>query len=227
MTLRFVDPGHAAYRAALRYSRSAVDQLLGRSTGAGAAADAATDLPSIHHAALAARDVAESEFGDLMNSRGSKQVTVDTWSRLVTQPHTVLLGGDWMRRIADRQGRPASEVSAAASVRAAVDALGVAVDRVDAGLSAAADGSNDTAAHADESLDDGPGRDTSAVALADARRAVVALLDDRVATSGLSDRQLLAPLWTLEWFTLLDAMGDDVADELRATRAEVNRSWWR
>lgn len=164
-------------------------------------------------AALADRQVAAGEFGDLMNSRGTKQVPVETWARLVAQPHALILGGSWLATNAERQGRPATASSDQPAVHAAVQSLGVLTEQLDA--------TQDTGGDDPGWIPDG------GAAVADAREQLSRLLDDDAARTSLSDRQIISLLWAYQWLRFVETLGVQLADPVRDVRRALARSWWR
>jgi len=168
-----------------------------------------------------------------MNSRGSKRVDLDTWSRLVALPHALLVGGDWLRRSAVRQRTPPP----ATELRAAVDRAGgqvvAAYADVATQLAVSAGGRgrrrSATAARA------GPragGGDAAAVGhgpdeVDRARSQLAHAVSDGSARAVLSDDQVVALVWTTEWLALLRDLNGALAGPMRQVDEALQRSWWR
>lgn len=208
-------------RTGLRYLRAACAAVLG--TGA-SDLDA---LETVQHAAIAARVVAESELGDLMNSRGSKHLPVDAWAHLVVRPHGLLLGADWLRRVADQQGEPSTVSTDASTVRAATTALARSCDAVFSPLEA-------TVVRLERpKADQQPGARTAdhvseiGLSLTAARDAVAAMLADPTWIGELSERQVLGLLWVTEWAAFVADLAISAADDVALVDAALRASWWR
>jgi len=231
----------AEYHAAIEYVRATLRAVLGAqpaapetdpTEGTATASASVPDEPALataHYLALSTRALTESEFGDLMNSRGSKEVGVDTWARLVAQPHALILGGDWMRTVVDHQGMPATSSSADPLVRDAVAALHATSERVLDPLEHAADRLAEAtrshpAAAPDPHLTSTAGPPGAGVT---ARGAVRALLADDRARGSVSDHQVIGLLWSVEWLSFVHDLADDVAAPLADATTAVQRSWWR
>lgn len=230
------------YRTALRDSRAAFTAILGTAPPTGGETQ-------LHHAALAARALAEGELGDLMNSRSSTRLPADVWARLVSLPHGLTLGADWLRRAADQQLRPATAVTSAASVADAATAIDAAGEAVRHALLQGADrlggagvgGTVVDRAHVDRAGDDGAGTGpapsgdgarpdelTAAErSVAAARTAVATMLDDPSWRGVLSDRQVFGVLWAMEWVMYVGDVATRATDDMERATAATGSAWWR
>lgn len=219
----------AEYRAAARYVRHALDAVLvgthPRARGRAPRRSRRT-LERAHHHAQARRAVAESEFGDLMNSHGSKSAGIHTWARMVAQPHALLLGGDWLGSVATHQLAPARHTGADDRVLAATTTLERSIEEALAPYEGTA-----RCLDADVRGDRWPGGDPGDAGppdhLHEAREALTALLAAGPRRVGLSDRQAIGLLWSLEWLDFLRHQGAQLDEPLAVVRADVQRSWWR
>lgn len=162
--------------------------------------------------ALRTRMIADGELGDLMNSRGTKHVPADTWARLVAQPHALVLGGSWMDSVAIGQGRPALDTTDAPPVARVVGALDALVNDLDAPLQ--------DVTHAVASPQ-------FAARLLAARSSLEAALADPSTLTTLSDRQVIALVWTLQWLEFTHDLEATLRAPVEEVRASLARSWWR
>ncbi len=204
----------AEYRAVIAYAREMLHEVLG--------APEAADPSRLRRTALSARMLAEGEFSDVMNARGSRSVPVDIWAHLISAPLALLLGGDWLTRAADRQERP-PDPDVCPTVARAVDAL---TRSADAGLDLLAAGVADLGA-ADPSPPSAPSPSDPWSALAEARARLLEALGDGEATRSLTVRQTMGVLWCFEWSGYIAGLGQRLTPVLAEVRAGSARSWWR
>ena len=212
------------YRKVAAYARAAIDTTVHR-------VDPRPDLSTLHHRALAAAAVAESEFGDLMNSRGAKRVLPGDWTRLVSRSHALFLAGDWMRRVEERQQVRAADTSRSAAVQRAAAALAGSLEPCFAPLGAELEVldrvARGRAAHTTDperfaALDLGARRQ-----LTQAREALDRMLGDPSWRGELTLRQVMALLWALQWMQFVVDFAADARCDLEMAGDVVAASWWR
>ncbi|MCO5319858.1 MAG: FUSC family protein [Microthrixaceae bacterium] len=187
--------------------------------------------------AVRACAVAESEFGDYLNSRGSKRVSVDSWAPLVAQPHALMLCGDWLGTASEElpPGSGAASTTATSSASSAIERAHFAIteplSRASRDLQAVAAGSSRSNSQGRDSPagDDPPpdSTDAASAALSEARARLESLMRDPVAVSAVSPQQLVGLLWSVECLAFVNAIGARVGRELAQVNAAVSLSWWR
>lgn len=201
--------------AAVRVELRSTTAYLRRALRSVLDSDDPDDGQRARRAALASRQVAEGEFGDLMNSRGSRHVPVDTWARLVAQPHAFILGGSWLLTAARQQGHPIVEhADAPAALRSAVASLRGLVDRVDVEL---------PGRHESPS----PPAPITEAALGAVRAELEVVVNDPVTRTSVTDRQLIALLWSYQWLRFTRQLQTSLEAPIHQVREGLDRAWWR
>lgn len=243
----------AEYRALARYLERAIGAVLGSEPDA--LPDATFTVE--HREAVAARASAESAFSELMNSRGSKTVDIDTWSRLVALPHALLVGGDWLHQAAVHERTPPPPTELRATVQQAGRQVVGAYDDVAARLAAASGpGANrpgvrpgvrrpavDQAGitRPDTTRPDTTRPDAAAASRAEeattiasgpdevdrARAQVARDVSDGSVRADLTDEQVVGLVWTMEWLALLRDLSRELAGPVATVDEALERSWWR
>lgn len=229
------------YRTLARYLERAIAAVLGPepeaapAVGPDAAPAVDADGAAGHSDAVVARALAEDAFSELMNSRGSKTVDIDTWSRLVALPHALLIGADWLRRAAVRERTPPPPSELRTTVHQAGRQVVGAFDGVAAQLDAAAGGpavlragSSGSPVDGRATSDSGPDHVEPGPDHVDRARVQVAhAVADGSARTEMTDGQLVGLIWTTEWLAFLRDLSAELATPVAQVDEALERSWWR